>query len=302
MKSNMANQTLRELLAGAGERMASSLREQLVPHRGEQGMAREEIIRKFLRAYLPKRFEVSSGFIFDAEGNLSGQTDIIIADAYTSACFEVDGGIRLYPCESVVAAGEIKTNITSRKELWDSMSTLRNIGLLDRSANGRSVCRSTGEPIDHVNNHLHRIFTFLFIIERALSVELAQEVLIGFVHRSEPHVWPNLIMAFDKYLLTYCCNDGVCPNTMDARGIASVTSDKKIDVFLKFYIYLSQAIATISVSQMSAWAYLGDLVKTPADVSYNSILEDDGSPPFLHKSPSIPWSVPDFQDCESVEP
>jgi len=295
----MANSRLRDLLAGAGSRMASSLREQLVPHRGEQGAAREEVVRKFLRAYLPKRFEVSSGFIFDAHGNVSHQTDVIISDAYTSPCFEVDGGVRFYPCESVVAAGEIKTNITSRKELWTAISSLRDIGLLDRSANGKAICRSTGQQIDHVNNHLHRIFTFLFITENALSIGLAEEVLIEFVTRNAPHVWPNLILAFDEYLLTYCCDGGVCPNTMDARGIASVVSDKKIDVFLKFYIYLSQAIATISVSQMSSWDYLGNLVTTPAEVSFNPILDDDGSPPLLHKLTSIPLTVPDLEDEEA---
>lgn len=73
----MANSQLKDMLTHAGQRMALDLRQRLVPHHGEQGAAREEIVRAFLRSYLPKRFEVSSGFVFDAGGRISGQTDII---------------------------------------------------------------------------------------------------------------------------------------------------------------------------------------------------------------------------------
>jgi hypothetical protein len=61
--------------------MRADLAERLVDHPGEVGSGREEILRRFLRDYLPKRFDVSSGFVFDSEGNISRQLDIIVADA-----------------------------------------------------------------------------------------------------------------------------------------------------------------------------------------------------------------------------
>ena len=52
--------SLSDLLKASGERMRGDLAQRLVPHLGELGIDREEIIRQFLRAYLPKCFEVST--------------------------------------------------------------------------------------------------------------------------------------------------------------------------------------------------------------------------------------------------
>lgn len=117
----MGNSRLKEMLVRAGKNMASDLDQRLIPHNGEQGASREEIVRAFLRAYLPKRFEVSTGFIFDADGRVSEQIDIIIADALVAPRFDAPGGTRFYPCEAVVAAGEVKTAVTSRRQLWDAI-------------------------------------------------------------------------------------------------------------------------------------------------------------------------------------
>lgn len=62
---------LENLLTLAADRMKADLRERLIAHPGELGTDREEVIRSFLRAYLPKRFEVSTGFVFDVNGTVS---------------------------------------------------------------------------------------------------------------------------------------------------------------------------------------------------------------------------------------
>ena len=43
-----------------------------------------------------------------------------------------------------------------------------------RSANGRAFDADHGEPIDHVNNHLHQIFTFLLISGKAMKDDTMQ--------------------------------------------------------------------------------------------------------------------------------
>src|SRR5690349_19330992 len=101
MKKQMSQQfELAELLALAQARMSTDLEAMLIKHPGELGISREEVIRQFLRAYLPKRFEISSGFVFDCTGRRSKQIDIIIADSLVSPRFDLPGGTRLYPCES----------------------------------------------------------------------------------------------------------------------------------------------------------------------------------------------------------
>jgi hypothetical protein len=291
----MSNPRLKEMLAWSGQRMALDLRERLVPHAGELGISREETLRDFLRAYLPKRFEVSSGFVFDASGNISSQSDIIIADTFVAPRFEGPGGARFYPCEAVVAVGEVKTSISSRRQLWDAVSQLRSVSLLDRTANGRALCFRTGEPLDPKRNYLHRIFTFLLILERAPAASLATEVLFAMTERSCPESWPNIIVAFEKYLITYCCDDGVCPNTEHARGIATVEDGDFSDRLLRFYIFLSQAVVVTSVAQISSWAYLGGLIDFGGDVYYSSANLDDEPPPYLGSRSRLAWEFP-FDD------
>ena len=90
---------------------------QMIPHNGELGVAREEIVREFLRANLPKKWEISSGFVFDANGDISEQLDVIIADTTASPGFAAASGVRIYPCEAVAAVGQVKTSVTSRRDL-----------------------------------------------------------------------------------------------------------------------------------------------------------------------------------------
>jgi hypothetical protein len=94
------------------------------PHPGELGVDREEIIRRFLQAYLPKRFEVSSGLAFDSKGNISQQLDIVISNSLVCPRFETQAGTRFYPCESVVAVGQVKSSLRTRDEFRSAMANL----------------------------------------------------------------------------------------------------------------------------------------------------------------------------------
>ena len=293
----MPNSKLADMLSRAGARMASELKDRLVPHPGEQGVAREEIIRQFLRTHLPKGFDISSGFVFDVNGEVSQQADIIIADSLVSPRFEVSGGVRFYPCESVVAVGQVKSKVTSRKELWDAFCNLRSVGLLDRTAGGRAVCERTGNPLDHKSNHQHRIFSFIFVIDRALSAELAQETLLECIHRSGPHLWPNMIFALNKYMITYCCDNGVCPNTLDARATAIIRSIIPGDDLIRFYTFLSQAINHTSISRVSSWAHLEKAVPLDAELMYSSV---DAPPPYLSSLEMFDWGTP-YDDSDDEE-
>lgn len=97
--------SLEDMLTCAGKRMREDLAQRMVAHPGELGVGREEVIRRFLRSYLPLRFDISTGFVFDSKGYVSKQLDIIIANALVCPRFETAGGIRFYPCESVDGGG-----------------------------------------------------------------------------------------------------------------------------------------------------------------------------------------------------
>ena len=255
--------------------MRLDLNERLVSHPGELGTGRERIIRQFLSEYLPKRFEVSTGFAFDASGKVSKQLDIIIANALVCPRFETAGGNRFYPCESVVAVGQVKSSLTSLDELADALDNLESVKVLDRSAGGKAVDRDHREAIDHERNYLHQVFTFLFVTGNALAGETLHEELMHFILERHAHLWPNVVIAFDKYLATYCCDDGICPNPMHARGVALQRESEDEELLMRFYLLLGKAIEVTRVSALPYWEYLHNARTWSATVFHSST----GNPP-----------------------
>ncbi len=236
--------------------MACRLRSDLIKHPGEKGTAREAVIREFLTSHLPTKFRVSTGFVFDCHGTLSKQLDIVIVDASICPIFEAPGGKFLFPCEAVVAAGEVKSVVRSKRELVQALDGLIGVKGLDRSANGVAVdCRSW-EPLEPKTNYLDQIFTFLFICGESIHGSNAAEQIMELVEKTPIHQMPNAILSFDKYLVSYCCDGGVCPNVMHARGVSCRFSDEKTDVLQQFYIMLGRAIDVTRVASLPFWEYL----------------------------------------------
>lgn len=281
MKSRAASNNefrLRDLLASNAERMRMELELQLIDHPGELGRDREKVLRKFLKKHLPKRFTVSTGFVFDASGKVSDQIDVVIADALACPVFKTAGGIRIFPCEAVVAVGQVKSSMTSESVMREALENLESVKGLDRSAGGHSHDEASLEPLDPLFNHRHQIFTFLFVTGRALARETAQERLMDFVIERPANLWPNVVIALNKYLLTYCCAHGVCANPLHAYGVAGKDSDGEADLAMRFYLLLAEAINVTAVARLPYRRYLEHLRPWNAEVFYAGT---DDPPPLL---------------------
>lgn len=94
------------------------------------------------------------------------------------------------------------------------------------------------------------------------------------------HLLPNVVVALDRYLVTYCCDDGVCPNPMHARGVAIQATAKPADAILRFYLLLGRALEVIRTSSLPYWEYLSKYNSIPAKVLHSSV---ETPPPHLGK-------------------
>ena len=272
------------LLKSSGKRMQQELAERLIDHPGELGVDRETIVRQFLRAYLPKRFDVTNGFAFDTHGNVSRQLDVIVVDSNVSPVFKTAGGVPYYPCESIVSVGQVKSSIKSRAELYEALANLESAKSLDRSAGGRAFDMVHGEPIDNRTNYLHQIFTFLFVTGKVLSTKTMHDEILENVIGKEPHLWTNVIVAPSNYLVTFTCEHGVCPNPMDARGVALQIASEEHDVLMKFYLLLGQAIQVTRTGSFPYSEYLKHAHQWTAKVFYSAT---DMPPPLLSSFEAI---------------
>jgi hypothetical protein len=270
--------SLEKLIGAASDIMAIKLRSKLLAHPGELGTAREQVVRDFLSAYLPKKFEVSTGFTFDCEGAISKQLDIVIYEAGNCPRFEIPGGKFLFPCEAVVAVGQVKSSVKSRQQLENAMENLGSVKRLDRSANGTAFDSRFGERLAPAQNHLHQVFTFLLITGAAMNPDSLGEILLDKAFESPREAMPNVIVALDRYLITYCCDDGVCPNVMHARGVAIQRAEKPSDPILRFYLLLGRALEVTRTSSLPYWEYLSKYHDMPAKVLQSSV---EDPPPHL---------------------
>ena len=251
------------LIASVAERMWASFSERLIPHDQEFGTAREEIVREFLSRHLPRRFDVSTGFVFDSKGDVSKQMDVVIYDCNDSPRFETVGGKYFFPCEAVVGVGQVKSQINSKNEFLGALENLSSAKRLDRSGGEDNFDQRTGRTMDHTQVHLDQIFSFVFVIDECIQEELLRKTLFEHIAENPRHLWPNITFCFDKYLLTYSCSFGVCPNPMDAFAISSLEETPRSELLLYFYRLLARAITVTSVGSFSYLKYLEHPSKWP---------------------------------------
>lgn len=116
-------------------------------HKGLRGSTREEVVAKFLSEQLPGRFGVSSGEAIDADGNRTGQLDIVIFDRSAVAPLLKRASGDLLPAEALLAVIEVKSTLT-QKDLNMAAKAAKRISNLRPFGKGFIATRTEGEDFD----------------------------------------------------------------------------------------------------------------------------------------------------------
>ena len=125
----MKTDTLFKHISETMKKESDQIREQY-DHKSSSGHNREEIVRNFLRRYLPERFGISTGTVISAKGERSNQCDIIIFDKQNSvSLYPAEHPNKLWPVESVYAVIEVKAvlNQASLKKSIDDCEKLKKL-------------------------------------------------------------------------------------------------------------------------------------------------------------------------------
>ena len=121
---------------------------------GQVGSAREVPTRKKLEQLLPRGIAVGSGFVIDSFGDTSQQMDVVLYEQDLCPVYSIndDPETTYYPCEGVIAVGEIKSEMSSSK-LRDAF---------DKIASVRRLRRYTGKveasPAQHLSSYPFRAY------------------------------------------------------------------------------------------------------------------------------------------------
>ncbi len=83
-----------------------------VRHALSKGEMREAAVERILRPHIPKRFDLSSGEVVNADGGTSMQQDVVILDTFAGTPFIAEGRSGTHPIETVTATLQVKSKIT----------------------------------------------------------------------------------------------------------------------------------------------------------------------------------------------
>ena len=98
------------------------------------GDAMEQPVRDRLEQILPRGIGVGSGCVIDTKGGTSRQMDVVIyeRDLCPEFCINNSPETTYYPCEGVIAVGEVKS-VIGKRELADAFRKIRSVKELHRA-------------------------------------------------------------------------------------------------------------------------------------------------------------------------
>lgn len=188
------------------------------------GDAKEKSVIERFDQILPVGIGVGSGYVFDSYGKTSQQMDVVLFEKDICPRFSYSESATYYPCESVIAIGEIKNSI-GKAELSDIFSKTKSVKSLKRFSQPeysplqqrdcfsyRMYGSKTGfqgtpeEDYCQDSKPIDQIFTFAlaksFQTQRKTYCDHFLSHLRNLKAEKNLHLAPNLIVTLDNEMLS----------------------------------------------------------------------------------------------------
>ena len=157
-------------------------------HPTDTGSNREDILIDFLNKHLPSKFKaIKGGKIFDSDGALTKQTDVIIYDNEVPRLASQEN--TLYLAEGVSSAIEVKSALNSNT-LSDSLENLKSIKKINKKMN---ISISVGD-------FRKDIYCGIFAYNTELNVDKILDKLESFSKDNNDTDFADFILVNNKFL------------------------------------------------------------------------------------------------------
>lgn len=254
--------SLDQLFEGVEKKLRIDFEEQasILAHRGETGVGRENVLKGLLPKYIPKRYGVESGFVIDAQDNKSKQMDIVIYESEHAPIFEIVPEKRFFPCETVVAVGQVRTDIGSKTSLNECFENIRSAKSLDRSNLGENQMITgpgislQGVKFDPRKNYRDQIFGFIFCSSSIKPESIIEETL-RFCRNNERQLWINTIVNYNEFLTMYRGNDQLNEDTMNAKELVLVHKTENPHLSAMFVSLLNNFLGIAHIARSNLFSY-----------------------------------------------
>ena len=186
------------------------------------GSAAEQPVRRQLEQVLPRGVGVGEGFVIDSYGGTSRQQDVVIYERDICPVFSINNTPQTtyYPCEGVIAVGEIKSRL-DRSSLEDAFKKVASVKALRRhTVTDLMPHPTTGEPIPLKRNYLSprgdsvielsegseqkergQVFGFVLAGESRLRRDSLVATFRAVAAGMEESLVPNLVVTLDGHVV-----------------------------------------------------------------------------------------------------
>ncbi len=214
-------------------------------HRGLTGSRKEEVVREFLRTFLPVHLEVSSGELFDSSGAHSGECDVIVSDRSRVPRL-LAGNNRLIPVEGAYCVLEIKTKL-DRPELKDCLGKMEKA----KSLSKRAFFPETGmirNTFDAYGKDDLECFPLLFSVfaQRSIKPHRLLDAVAEFCKGKSCQDMPDSIVSLEGgWVMCWHDQDHDKYDLLASPGASLVVIEAGVNTLLLFFLmlhrWLSQA-------------------------------------------------------------
>lgn len=178
------------------------------------GSAREQAVRLKLEKLFPQAVGVGTGCVIDVQNNTSKQTDIIIYEKDVCPIFSINDTLEssYYPCESVIAVGEVKSTLNTL-DLLDAFAKIESVKSLKRYGNpGTSfrkycsrvvICGAPSETYDQFNKPLDQIYGFVICEKIGLAIDTFLQKCVEEIKKRPAYLVPNMIVSLHDGVMVH---------------------------------------------------------------------------------------------------
>lgn len=225
-------------------------------HAGLKGDANEETVKKFLRQYLPKVLDITTGMLVDSDGNQSRQLDIIICDSSKTPIFFQSGETRVIPIECAYAVIEVKAFL-DKTELEKSLENMLSVKSLSKKAyfNQKGAIIYTlslfGKKWDHWPIQ-HFVFAY-----NSTGLESVLTNLNSYQNSNDIHKRIDTICVLEKGVIMNQGPDGMF-SALPVPGSKAVVSGTSKPLLL-FYTLISVVLNQASMKPFNLMPYIKNM-------------------------------------------
>lgn len=196
------------------------------------GAVRERAVRERLEKILPGQVGIGSGFVFDSYGHTSKQTDIIIYEKGICPVFSIEGTpeTTYYPCESVIAIGEIKSTLDT-DDIIDSFSKVESVKKNRRYVEDSFKWRkylstlvahgAMNECYSQTDKPFDQIYGFILCQSFGLKDDTMLEKCKEEISKRDAYLLPNLIVSLNNGMVLWrnSSSNSICYDAHNADSL-----------------------------------------------------------------------------------